>query len=149
MITIKHLEVALDEFLNRHWHPPFSDVYDRPRWSPLWKGKGEMPNRLMPGCYALRSEKGVEYVGSEIRRGKYSCDNGIGGRTNAYYRWSKGENLKNGHRVYRMEDPWVGIYTVGFPPEVGYLTVALEHFLIASLQPLRNKVRMSGGVSDN
>lgn len=150
MLTIKHLNIALDEFLSRHWDSPFSSDYERPQWSALWKGKGELPNRLSPGCYALKSDRGIEYIGSGIRRGKhYYSDNGIGGRASTYFRWDRGQNLKDGRRTYRMIDDWAGIYTIGFPPEVGYLAPALEHFLIVELQPLRNKVRMSGGTCTN
>lgn len=150
VLTVNQLKTALDEFLDRHWHSPFLNNYDRPQWSALWKGKGELPNRLCPGCYALKSENGIEYIGSGIRRGKYSCsDNGIGGRASNYFLWNRGHDLKGGRRTYRMIDGWVGIYTVGFPPEAGYLAPALEHFLIVELKPMQNKVKMSGGISAN
>ena len=148
MITLRILKASLKKFLDLHWHSSFT--HERPVWSKCWTGIGELPNRQLPGCYALLSGQGIEYIGSGIRRGKNGyTDNGLGGRAAATYsRWDKQATLGDGTRIYRFMDGWKGVYTVGFPPELGYLALAFEHFLIIRHGAhLRNKVRMSGGLS--
>lgn len=148
MLAIKELKVGLDEFLALHWPSSLTQQYGKPEWSRLWRGIGELHNHLSPGVYALKSDKGIEYIGSGIRRGKYDySDNGIGGRTGNYFRWQRDICREDGRRVYKFCGDWKGIYTVGFPPELGYLAPALEHYLISRYaKMLRNKVKISGGL---
>lgn len=148
------LKKESDEFLKLHWNQEKINIELKENqwdWMP-WKLSGEIPNGKEQGCYALLSNENVIYIGVGASRGSgiyAGC--GLGARVTKYFRLIKGQDCPIGKRVYEPAEKLKGeniteVLTIGFPKHYGYLSLALESFLLNRLETALNVAR-PGGVS--
>ncbi|MEJ2612048.1 MAG: hypothetical protein P8179_18740 [Candidatus Thiodiazotropha sp.] len=136
MSTMKDVICATHSFFEKHW----CEDEEIPQWSDSWDWKDSVPNHDKSGVYALIAEdKEVVYIGVGASRGGGRYKNhGLSYRLlNHVITTDKNEG--RGH--YKAQDRWKdikGIYTIGFPEEYSYISLALEDYLIAKLQPKIN-----------
>lgn len=111
------------------------------RWNFSWDGRGAIPNHEFDGVYALLRGETLLYIGV-----------GAGHDHDTLKKYGLRKRLlahvlevapTNSDVPYILEQRWRNagvdkIATLGFPPEVSYLACALEHYLIAKLDPPEN-----------
>ncbi|MGH1460740.1 MAG: hypothetical protein ACRBB6_01770 [Neptuniibacter sp.] len=122
------------DFFNRHWHGDLPV----PTWNFDWAWKGPVPNYLLGGLYALFRDESLIYIGL----GRSGVARGISARLESHVLAISGEGESYG---YVPQEKWqkLGVNrlaTIGFPPELSYLSPALEDYLIDRLQPIANSV---------
>ncbi len=154
--TMKRIERVTKEFLALHWNGNALDdkvvQWDR-RWK-VWRfTPGEIPDHFRSGCYALCKDEDVLYIGSGVSTsaGKYP-EHGLARRLQKHWRVKEGfrkSPVKD--RQYEPSGPWKdkginSIWTFGFPEGFGYLSLALEAYLISKINPECNsRGRKEGG----
>ena len=149
-ISIDELKAKTHQFFKLHWsldNPP-------PQWDGFWYFQGTIhqdkpgiPNQDKPGCYALLEEGDNVAkigVGAGPAPGDYQHA-GLGKRLHEYWRVDKNySDLPTEERKYKPSEDYAewltGIMTIGFDKDYGYLARALEAFLIAELEPPKNKI---------
>lgn len=152
-ISIDELKAKTHQFFQLHWCQANNKLVDPPPdWDGLWhfqgtihKDKPGIPNQEKPGCYALLEEGDNVAkigVGASQAPGDYQHA-GLGKRLHKYWRVDKNHSdLPTEKRKYKPSDgyEWLkGIMTIGFDKDYGYLARALEAFLIAELEPSKNR----------
>ncbi|MBS1156754.1 MAG: hypothetical protein H6R07_2678 [Proteobacteria bacterium] len=112
-----------------------------PAWDFSWDGCGAIPNHELDGVYALLSGETLVFVGLGAGHSYGSQKkHGIRKRLLAHVlEVAPADTDVN----YILEQRWRNagvdrIATLGFPPETSYLACALEHYLIAKLDPPEN-----------
>lgn len=128
-----------EEFFRLHWNLN----KQQPKWSDQYKLQGAVPNGDQPGCYALLENNNVVYIGlGASKGGGIYEEHGLGARLNSHVLvWDRSVSVPIAERRYKPKDKWQGItsiYTIGFPKDYGYLSSALEAFLIKNLSPAHN-----------
>lgn len=137
MNTMEDVIRETESFFKKHW---CENVEKIPKWSDSWGWKGSVPNHDKSGVYALiDGDKKVVYIGVGASRGGGRYKNhGLSYRLlNHVITTDKNEGRGN----YKVKGRWEGvkeIYTIGFPEEYYYMSLALEDYLIAKLQPKIN-----------
>jgi hypothetical protein len=134
------LHKTTDLFFELHW-PSIAD--HPPRWSHPYSFVGALPNGDRCGCYALFKDDQLYYIGSGVSRGGGIYVNyGLGKRIGAHViALDRSVNFPIHQRNYIFRSNWDGctnIYTIGFPHEYKYLSLALEWYLISQLSPSGN-----------
>ncbi|MDD5360301.1 MAG: hypothetical protein PHI79_05920 [Sulfurovaceae bacterium] len=135
MNTIKNVISETESFFEKHW----CKNVEIPQWIGDWKWEGSVPNHDKVGVYALINENGeVVYIGVGASRGGGQYKNhGLSYRLlNHVITTDKGKR----RGCYIAKERWKDvkeIYTIGFPVD-SYMSLALEDYLIAKLQPTRN-----------
>ena len=145
-ISLGDLRDATRQFFNLHWCLDESKIADPPpEWNDPWLFQGTIPKQDKPGCYALLDGENIKYIG--VGAGQAPGDYqhaGLGKRLHEY--WRRDNNyldLPLNERKYKPSEKYAewltGIITMGLDKNYGYLARALEAFLIARLDPQKNK----------
>lgn len=110
-------------------------------WNFSWDGRGAIPNHEFDGVYALLRGETLLYIGVGAGHGHDTQKkHGLRKRLLAHVLEI---TASDADVSYTLEQRWRNagvdkIATLGFPPEISYLACALEHYLIAKLDPPEN-----------
>lgn len=127
--SVKILKELTDDFFQRHWN--FEELGCTPNWSDPWYLKGTAPNHNRQGVYAFVRGSDVTYIGTGASKGKKGYEgHGLGARLGQYVRVSSpGEYCPNDRKIEDADY----VITLGFDHGMGYLSSALESYLLSNI----------------
>lgn len=136
--ALESLEVATTEFFHRHWNSKLLGA------APTWKFtqsrfKGSVPNYDKAGCYALFENSSLVYIGTgrDGAEVEESSQRGISRRLMSHVLQSSNLPMFD-YEPKGGREKITGIATIGFEKDHNYMALALECYLINTVNPSTN-----------
>lgn len=136
-VSVDRLKKLTIDFFKLHWNS--EELGSTPKWSEPWHLKGTAPNHNRQGIYAFVRGDDVTYIGTGASKGKKRYEgHGLGARLADYVRVSgPGEYRANDWKLENADY----VITLGFEQGLGYLSYALESYLLANIPTEHNANR--------